>query len=84
MRLFAHGACGLRPAGTRSPRRMDDESSRLSVQFGLVRELRLIEENLRDANATGVFDLDVASWLACAYTAITPVRNPVSGRRTLG
>ena len=61
MRLAAHGSCSLRPAGARAPRRLDDEPSRLGVQFDLIGELGLIEEDLRDANAARVADLDDAS-----------------------
>ena len=60
MRPFAHGPCRLRPAGARSPRRLNDKPSRLSVHFDLVGELRLIEEKLRDANAARIANLDDA------------------------
>ena len=52
MRSVAHGARSLGPAGARSPRRLDYKPSRLSMQFDLVGELRLIEEELWDANPT--------------------------------
>ena len=61
MRPVNHGPCRLRPAGARSSRRLNDEPPRLSMQFDLVGELRLIEEDLGDANAARVADLDDAS-----------------------
>ena len=61
MRPVAHGPCRLRPTGSRSSRRLDDKPPRLSMQFDLVGELRLIEEDLWDSNATRVADLDDAS-----------------------
>jgi hypothetical protein len=58
---LAHRACHLSPTGPRSPLSLDDESSRLSVQLNLIRQLRLIEEQFRHANAPGVSDPDDAS-----------------------
>ena len=57
MRPLAHGPRGLCPAGARPPRRLDDKPSRLSVHFDLVWELCLIEEKLREADASRVADL---------------------------
>ena len=60
MRLLGHGPCRLRPARARTSRRLDDKASGLGEQFDLVGQLRLIQENLWDADASRVADLDDA------------------------
>ena len=54
MRLLGHDPCRLRPARARTSRRLDDKASRLGEQFDLVGQLRLIQENLWDADASRV------------------------------
>src|SRR5437667_75188 len=44
MARLGHGTRCLRPAGSGTPGRLDDEPSRLSVQLDLVGQLRLVQE----------------------------------------
>ena len=60
MPRLRHGPRRLRPTHPGAPCPLDNEASGLSVQLDLVRQLRLIQENLGDADAPRVADPDDA------------------------
>ncbi len=51
-----HGACCLGPAGSGAPDALDNQPPQLGVQLDFVGQLRLIQKDFRDADATGVAD----------------------------
>ena len=60
MARLGHGACSRGPASPGAPDASDDEPARLGVQFDFVGQLCLVQEDLRDADATGVADANDA------------------------
>jgi hypothetical protein len=74
MRLRGHGPCRLRPARARTSRRLDDKASRLGEQLNLVGQLRLIQENLWDADASRVASMRVliVMCLQCRHAGLDP------------
>lgn len=58
MGSLGHGSSCVRPAAAGPARRLDDEAPWLSVQLDLIGQLRLIQENFRNANASRVANPD--------------------------
>ena len=55
-----HGPGSLRPPMSRPSRRTHDDPAWLGVEFHFLRKLRLIQQRLRDPNATGIADANDA------------------------
>jgi hypothetical protein len=52
MVLCLHRPSGFSPPGAAAPDRLDDEASRLSAELDFVGQLRLIKEDLGDADTS--------------------------------
>lgn len=50
MSPFVHSPRGFGPPGTGTPGALDDEATGFSPELDLVRQLRLLQEDLRDAD----------------------------------